>query len=67
LANSTDDIAEILVEQSNKLPYNGVLLRGVRDGGKDAAGNSILGNDVIYNYKKVAPKLVSPYSTFKFD
>jgi hypothetical protein len=22
---------------------------------------------VIYNYKKVAPKLVSPYSTFKFD
>ena len=67
LANSTDDIAEILVEQSNKLPYNGVLLRGVRDGGKDAAGNSILGNDVIYNYKKVAPKLVSPYNTFEFN
>lgn len=67
LANSTDDIAEILVEQSNKLPYSGVLLRGIRDGGIDGLGNSVPGNDIIYNFHKIAPKVVSPYSTFEFD
>lgn len=53
---STDDVARWL-NDNNKA--GGALLRNINDGP--------IANEIIYNHHLIAPKIVTPYSTFEYN